>query len=88
VVTDLAFNYQISKTLSLGINANNLLNVLPKWELKARNSAGEAILADPAQVKTQSNLITFNQRYAILTYDGSQFGQLGTTLAANLTVRF
>ncbi|HAD13647.1 MAG TPA: ferric enterobactin receptor [Saprospirales bacterium] len=88
VVTDLAFNYQISKTLSLGINANNLLNVLPKWELKARNSVGEAILADPAQVKTQSNLITFNQRYAILTYDGSQFGQLGTTLAANLTVRF
>ncbi|MCC7465651.1 MAG: TonB-dependent receptor, partial [Saprospiraceae bacterium] len=88
VVTDLSFNYQISKTLSFGINANNLLNVLPKWELKARNSAGEAILADPAQVKTQSNLITFNQRYAIVTYDGSQFSQLGTTLAANLTVRF
>lgn len=88
VVTDLSFNYQISKSLSFGINANNLLNVLPKWELKARNSEGELLLADPAQVKTQSNLITFNQRYAILTYDGSQFGQLGTTLAANLTVRF
>lgn len=88
VVTDLSLNYQISKTLSFGINANNLFNILPKWELKARNSAGEAILADPAQVKTQSNLITFNQRYAIVTYDGSQFSQLGTTLAANLTVRF
>jgi iron complex outermembrane receptor protein len=88
IVTDLGVNFEISKTLSLGINVNNILNVLPKWELKALNAAGEAVLADPVQVKNNSNAITFNQRYSIVTYDGSQFSQLGTTLAANLTVRF
>ncbi len=88
VVTDLGVNFELSKTLSLGINVNNILNVLPKWELKALNAAGEAVLADPVQVKNNSNAITFNQRYSIVTYDGSQFSQLGTTLAANLTVRF
>jgi iron complex outermembrane receptor protein len=88
VVTDLGLNFELSKTLSLGINVNNILNVLPKWELKALNAAGEAVLADPVQVKNNSNAITFNQRYNIVTYDGSQFSQLGTTLAANLRVTF
>lgn len=88
IVTDLGVNFEISKTLSLGINVNNILNVLPKWELKALNAAGETVLADPVAVKNNSNAITFNQRYSIVTYDGSQFSQLGTTLAANLTVRF
>lgn len=88
IVTDLGLNFELSKTLSLGINVNNILNVLPKWELKALNAAGEAVLADPVQVKNNSNAITFNQRYNIVTYDGSQFSQLGTTLAANLRVTF
>ena len=88
LVTDLGVNFELSKTLSLGINVNNILNVLPKWELKALNAAGEAVLADPVQVKNNSNAITFNQRYKIVTYDGSQFSQLGTTLAANLRVTF
>jgi iron complex outermembrane recepter protein len=88
VVTDLGINFDLSKTLSLGINVNNILNVLPKWELKALNAAGDAVLADPVQVKNNSNAITFNQRYNIVTYDGSQFSQLGTTLAANLRVTF
>lgn len=87
VVTDLGINFQISKNVNLGINANNLLDVLPKWEFKALNAAGEAVLADPAQVKNQSNLVTFNQRYSIVTYDGSQFSQLGTTLFASLTIK-
>ncbi|MFN0173608.1 MAG: TonB-dependent receptor [Saprospiraceae bacterium] len=88
IVTDLGMNFEISKTLSLGINVNNILNVLPEWEYKALNAAGDAVLADPAQVKSNTNLITFNGRYDIVTYDGSQFSQLGTTLAANLTVKF
>jgi iron complex outermembrane receptor protein len=87
VVTDLGINFQISKNVSLGVNANNLLDVLPKWEFKALNAAGEAVLADPAQVRNQSNLVTFNQRYSIATYDGSQFSQLGTTLFASLTIK-
>jgi iron complex outermembrane receptor protein len=88
IVTDLGVNFELSKTLSLGINVNNILNVLPKWELKSRNAEGDKVLADPVQVKNNSNAITFNQRYNIVTYDGSQFSQLGTTLAANLRVTF
>ena len=88
VVTDLGINFDITQAISFGINVNNIFNVLPKWELKALNAAGEAVLADPAQVKANSNAITFNQRYNIVTYDGSQFSQLGTTLAANLRVKF
>jgi iron complex outermembrane recepter protein len=88
IVTDLGVVFDLTKTISLGINVNNILNVLPKWEYKALNAAGEAILADPAQVKYNTNLITFNGRYSTVTYDGSQFSQLGTTLAANLTVKF
>ncbi|MFN0035567.1 MAG: TonB-dependent receptor [Saprospiraceae bacterium] len=88
VVTDLGVNFELTKSLSLGINVNNLLNILPEWELKALNGAGETVLNDPAKVKNNSNAITFNQRYSIVTYDGSQFSQLGTTLAANLTVKF
>lgn len=88
IVTDLGVNFGLSKNIDLGINIQNMLNVLPEWEFIALNSAGEALLKDAAQVKTQSNLITFNQRYAIVTYDGSHFSQLGLTFAANLTIRF
>jgi len=88
VVTDLGINIELSKTVGFGLNVNNILNMLPKWEYKALNAAGEAVLADPAQVAINTNLITFNGRYSITTYDGSQFSQLGTTLAANLTVKF
>lgn len=88
VVTDLGIMVDLSKTITLGVNVNNILNVVPKWEFKALNSDGENILKDPAAVALNTNLITFNGRYSTVTYDGSQFSQLGTTLAANLTVRF
>lgn len=88
VVTDLGVNIELTRTLSLGLYANNIANVLPKWDFEALNAAGDAILADPAMVKLNRNLITFNNRYDIVTYDGSQFSQLGTTFAANLTLRF
>jgi iron complex outermembrane receptor protein len=65
-----------------------MFNVMPKWELKALNAAGEAVLADAAAVKANVNAITFNGRYSNVTYDGSHFSQLGLTGAANLTVRF
>ena len=87
VVTDLGANFKLSSRLNLGINIQNLLNVLPEWEFKSLNAAGDAILKDPAQVKANSNAITFNQRYSIVTYDGSHFSQLGTTFALNLSVK-
>lgn len=88
IVTDLGGSIELGKNMTLTVNVNNLLNRLPKWDFEALNAAGETLLKDPAQVKNQSNLITFNQRYSIVTYDGSQFSQLGTTLSASISVRF
>lgn len=88
LVTDLGIGYQANENINFTFFVNNIFNVLPEWKLVALNGNGEAILNDPAAVKEQSNLITFNQRYPILTYDGSHFSQLGTTFNAALTVKF
>jgi iron complex outermembrane receptor protein len=88
IVTDLGINFNATDKLTLSLNVNNLLNVLPEWSFKAENAAGTALLADPAQVKNQSNLITFNQRYSQMTYDGYHFSQLGTMFNLSLNYRF
>ncbi len=88
IVTDLAVSYDIFSNVTLTANVNNLLNVLPKWKFEALNAAGSAILADPAQTKAQSNLITFNGRYDIMTYDGFHFSQLGRIYNLSLTYRY
>ena len=88
IVTDLAINYNATEKLTISLNANNLLNVLPEWSFKAENAAGQAILADPAQVQNQSNLITFNQRYSQMTYDGYHFSQLGTMFSFSINYKF
>jgi len=86
IVTDLGINYNATEKLTISLNINNLLNVLPEWEFKAENAAGETLLADANQTQNQSNLITFNQRYSQMTYDGYHFSQLGTML--NLSVNY
>jgi len=88
VVTDLSINYAASEKVNLTLNLNNLLNVLPEWEFVADGPTGEALLADPAQLQVESNLITFNQRYSRMTYDGYHFSQLGTLINFALNVRF
>ena len=88
IVTDLGVSYTATEKLTIALNVNNLLNVLPEWKFKAENAAGTAILNDPAQVKTQSNLITFNQRYSQMTYDGYHFSQLGTMFNLSLNYKF
>ncbi|SHG27791.1 iron complex outermembrane recepter protein [Flavobacterium micromati] len=88
IVTDLGVTYSATEKLTIALNVNNLLNVLPEWKFKAENAAGTAILNDPAQVKTQSNLITFNQRYSQMTYDGYHFSQLGTMFNLSLNYKF
>ena len=94
-VTDFAVNYSITDKMTLSFNVNNVFDVTPKWKLHARNSAGQAILdsttrgaygATPSEV--QSNLITFNGRYSMVTYDGSHFSQLGRIFNASLNYRF
>ncbi|MEP2279677.1 TonB-dependent receptor [Maribacter sp.] len=88
VVTDLGVNFSASEKLTIALNINNLLNVLPEWNFVSQNAAGDAILADPAQTQTQSNLITFNQRYSQMTYDGYHFSQLGTMFNLSLNYKF
>lgn len=88
VVTDLGITFSATEKLTLALNVNNLLNVLPEWNFKAENTAGTTLLNDPAQVKNQSNLITFNQRYSQMTYDGYHFSQLGTMFNLSLNYKF
>ncbi|MFV8375472.1 TonB-dependent receptor [Flavobacterium sp. LB1P62] len=88
IVTDLGINFSATDKLTLALNVNNLLNVLPEWKFVAENAAGTTLLNDPAKVKNQSNLITFNGRYANTTYDGSHFSQLGTMFNLSLNYKF
>lgn len=95
IVTDLAISFNFNSKVTLSVNANNLLNVLPEWEFKAENPAGQAIIDDNSTnalgvtpIQEQSNLITFNQRYSQMTYDGFHFSQLGTMFSFNLNYKF
>ena len=100
IVTDLAINFQASDKLSIALNVNNLLNVLPEWAFKAENAAGQAIIDDKSvisiadggsgltQLENEANAITFNGRYSQMTYDGSHFSQLGTMFNLSLNYQF
>ncbi len=88
IVSDLAVGYALSENVSVSANVNNILDVLPKWKFEALNAAGEAILASPAQTKVQTNLITFNGRYDVMTYDGYHFSQLGRIFNLSLAYKF
>ena len=94
-VTDFALTYQVNKDTTLAFNLNNMFNVTPEWHFNALNKAGQALLDDKTIVSTgmtnaeiQRNLVTFNGRYSMVTYDGSQFSQLGRTFAMSLNYRF
>jgi len=88
VVTDLGITFNATDKITILGNINNIFNILPEWEFVAENAAGEAILADADATKTQSNLITFNQRYSQMTYDGYHFSQLGTLFNLSVNYRF
>ncbi|MBL7871971.1 MAG: TonB-dependent receptor [Cyclobacteriaceae bacterium] len=88
VLTDLGISYDLNPKTSLSITVQNLLNIMPEFELKALNAAGQAILNDEGQVKEQISYITFNGRYPVLSYDGSHFSQMGTTFLAKFTFQF
>lgn len=88
IVTDLGINYAATDKVTVALNVNNLLNVLPEWKFKAENAAGTALLNDPIQLKSQFNLITFNGRYSQMTYEGYHFSQLGTLFSLSLSYKF
>jgi iron complex outermembrane receptor protein len=94
-VTDFAVNYKLTDMITLTFNVNNVFDVTPEWEFKANNSTGAAALADTSVDATgrtfrqrESDAITFSQRYAMVTYDGSHFSQLGRMYNLALNVRF
>lgn len=87
MLTDLNIGYQFGSKVGASIAVNNIFNITPKYELKALNSEGEAVLNDPVQVKNNVNAITFNGRYSMVTYDASHFSQLGTTFLATLNFK-
>ena len=88
VVSDLNIGYSFSKNFSASIMINNVFNVLPKWELKALNPEGQAVLDDPEDKNLLEGFLAFSGRYSILGYNGSQFSQLGTIFMGQLTFKF
>lgn len=88
VVTDLSVGYSFNDKISLAVNCNNLLDVLPKWDLVAINDAGKAVIANAEDKALLRGFLGFSGRYDILGYNGSQFSQLGRMFNAQLTVRF
>ncbi len=88
VVTDLSVGYLFSDKVSATVNVNNLLNVLPKWDLVALNATGAKAIANAEDKALLRGFLGFSGRYDILGYNGSQFSQLGTTFNANLSLKF
>jgi iron complex outermembrane recepter protein len=99
IVTDLSIGYRFTDKVAFSLNVNNLLNVIPKWDLEASSAASNKnatesaaraakILNTPAEKSLLRGFLGFSGRYDILGYNGSQFSQLGTVFNANLNVKF
>lgn len=88
IVTDLAVTYDLFANVSIAANINNIFDVLPKWKFVAISPQGATLLNDPAYRKAQTNLITFNGRYDVMTYDGYHFSQLGRIFNLSVTYGF
>ncbi|HLF44799.1 MAG TPA: TonB-dependent receptor, partial [Chitinophagaceae bacterium] len=88
VVTDLNLGYEVCKSVYASIAINNILNVLPKWELKALDNAGKTYLSNQADKELLEGFLAFSGRYRILGYNGSQFSQLGTLFQASVVFKF
>ena len=88
VVTDINLMYDFTKKVNVSFTVNNLFNVLPKWELKSLNAAGQAVLSNAAAKSLLEGFLAFSGRYRILGYNGSQFSQLGTIFQASINIKF
>ncbi|MEH0156092.1 TonB-dependent receptor [Limibacter armeniacum] len=95
IVTDLSVTYNATEKLTIAANINNILNVLPEWKFVAENEEGQKLMDSKevtasglTPIEDQSNLITFNQRYSQMTYDGSHFSQLGTLFNLSVNYKF
>ena len=87
-VTDLGVVFNTSKKFSIMFNINNIFNVKPEYKITADTASAQAIINNPALLKTEISNITFNGRYDTVTYDGSHFSQLGTMFNLSLNYKF
>ena len=95
VVTDLNVGYAFTNKVSAAITINNLLDVLPKWDLELTGNPADAnyanavsTLNNPAAKSLLEGFLEFSGRYRILAYNGSQFSQLGTIFQASVNFKF
>lgn len=88
VVTDLSIGYNFTDKFSATLNCNNLLDVLPKWDLVALDAEGAAAIDTPEEKSLLRGFLGFSGRYDILGYNGSQFSQLGRLFNMQLSFRF
>jgi iron complex outermembrane recepter protein len=88
VVTDLGINFAVNDKNSLNFNIGNIFNVLPEYKVVGLTPAGQAIVNNPAKLKTEVSNLTFNGRYPLTTYDGSHFSQLGAMFNLAWTISF
>lgn len=86
MMTDLHIARQLRRNMQLTFTINNIFNVLPKWQLEGLDPIGKTYLSDQLKRQLLEGGITFNGRYRILGYYGSQFSQLGTTFATSLKI--
>jgi iron complex outermembrane receptor protein len=86
VTTDFHVARQLRKNMQWSFTINNIFNVLPKWDLEALDETGANYLADPLRKQLLEGGLSFNGRYRISGYNGSQFSQLGTTFATSLKI--
>ena len=96
IVTDINFKFEFSKNISAYIAINNLLNILPKWDLIALDEIGRNYLNDNSLIPnlniTKAQLLRsqlgLSGRFNILGTAGSQFSQFGTTFNFGFTLKF
>ncbi len=95
VVTDLNIGYAFTDKISVSFTVNNLLDVLPKWDLELTGKSSDpdyadaaATLNNPADKSLLEGFLEFSGRYKILGYNGSQFSQLGTIFQGSVIIKF
>jgi iron complex outermembrane recepter protein len=93
VVTDLGGSIRLTEKATLSLHISNIFNVTPKWDFIDNTTKVRTRYDANNNVPTQKyfadfNNITFNGRYSMVSYDGSQFSQLGLMANLGLNVKF
>ncbi len=88
-VTDLGINFSPSKKVTLSFNVNNILDVLPKFNIVSDKSGlGQNDIDNPTTLHDITNALTFDGRYSQMTYDGYHFSQLGRMFNLSMNYKF